>query len=735
MKKHITLIIFLFLVSFGHAETQKGIITVPYHDAEGNIGKLISPDLEEDAITLKGGVLQVDNNNNRRTITFTKENSLFKYQGKVLTNIKPETETLPSYLILDDKGNIIGGEITVNEKGSIYSLNNQRISAPPNTHVQIIDKDHTKIILPDSAKLTEYPVINRDTSGIVEVTGKNIQLPNGYNLRSGTIQVQEFAKIASPSDPPTINGFTVHDGASIEFAQEQNMLERWSDDLGTRVLFNGKEVEVRDGARVTFDPEAYVTGIPTATERGYLKALNLETANNKKYFYAGDKGEHIRLIQRFVSSEETGEYDKKTVQAVLEWQKAQNGKLAADGKFGKNSLIYALQESSATMEVATTFESEGEVRVFKKSINKKEGLGLDVVEQSTIKVGNRKFVVTSTLTQQGKLLNSLNGKTLKVGSKGNDVSVLHDYLQDTGFLDGIETKGLLRESYFGSETEEALRRWQEFVYQSHGMCVGAVLENKCKFDGIFGKKSLAAAQKFEKQPEVYQELARETGETTAVPVELTVKNWRNSVTSKVIYDPSDVEIKEEQKIKENNEVITTVRTSMPAPEKMKRNYKAYVYIDRATQLGYYIQEGQIVQNFVVGVGTGNDPDNPNPSLATPSGIFSVSSIQKDKPVGKWSQEGTLGILKPNEGYKTRKFGVPIGKLASVYGPGFFSLRDDKTGKLVQYGIHGTSCYGNLQLHLTPSGSRYFSHGCIRMTNSDWNDLSQRITPGTKVVIG
>jgi len=89
---------------------------------------------------------------------------------------------------------------------------------------------------------------------------------------------------------------------------------------------------------------------------------------------------------------------------------------------------------------------------------------------------------------------------------------------------------------------------------------------------------------------------------------------------------------------------------------------------------------------------------------TPTGRFTVQQVQNSS---KWTYD----------------FGDGRGQTPGAYGPWFIRL---KTPGWSGIGIHGT--------HDPDSIGRMITQGCIRMKNSDLEDLKKKVFVGMKVVI-
>lgn len=173
-------------------------------------------------------------------------------------------------------------------------------------------------------------------------------------------------------------------------------------------------------------------------------------------------------------------------------------------------------------------------------------------------------------------------------------------------------------------------------------------------------------------------------------------------------------------------------------KKLELTQAAYtgIFIDLQTQELSYFKNGVEVSRSHVGIGMGNNPEKPDPSVATIPGDYEITGIQKNKGSGKWARDLWYTGLDQDEGY----YDSPRGRTFNVYGPGFIGLKEKTTGKITQIGIHGTNILGEGQLtYYQGLGKRvgqgaYVSHGCIRMKNDEWLELKTRVGKETPVII-
>ncbi|MBP6857077.1 peptidoglycan-binding protein [Candidatus Pacearchaeota archaeon] len=250
--------------------------------------------------------------------------------------------------------------------------------------------------------------------------------------------------------------------------------------LGKDVKFSGNSLHSSgSGFKLSFNP-----GVSTSST-GEVP-ISLSNAKNGKYFYNGDTGDDVKNIQRIVGVIPTGNYDKITEQAVIKWQ-AENG-LASDGKFGKNSLEKA------------------------------------------------NYIYNFDLSK------SSNGKSFKLGDKGEDVKSIQSMLISQGYLSKTFTNAYGKEvssidGYFGFRTENALKEWQR--------------KNGLNPNGIFEETSSKKATK----------LSKETINLNMMGGSSTITNGRNGLDI-AMKGRGSLEIAGKKYLFEGGELKENLRTSL-----------------------------------------------------------------------------------------------------------------------------------------------------------------------------
>lgn len=126
---------------------------------------------------------------------------------------------------------------------------------------------------------------------------------------------------------------------------------------------------------------------------------------------------------------------------------------------------------------------------------------------------------------------------------------------------------------------------------------------------------------------------------------------------------------------------------------VKSSYRMYLYRGK-----------ELERTFPVAVGTNGGQKQRVGDSRTPTGTFTVQQIQNAR---SWTYD----------------FGDGRGPTQGAYGPWFIRL---KTPGWSGIGIHGT--------HAPESIGTMITQGCIRMHNSDLEELKRLVYPGMKVVI-
>ena len=653
--------------------------------------------------------LKIDFTEKYNLITFLDGNyfELLQRERKtVFDGIKSQNKDTISYLKLNFTGNITEADFTtLSTKPKTFIIENDKIYVPANSRL-IYKNGKVNLQISDNADLKEVPkLLNSDIFGnVVEVKGKNIKLPGGNVLNEGTITYINGVPYVKTGDRALINGIDIKPtSGDIELKfSSKGFIRSAGEYFGLVNKESGNFVRITDkieangnGVSVGLNPSSFVGNNPSESYLSYMNDLSVSSAKNEKYFTLGDKGEDVKLIQKLVGVKEDGVYGTETSGAVKIWQK-ENG-LNADGLFGPESLKTALGFDNTKNVVIAPNGG----RVLISSNN--DALNMDFTGKATFKVGSEIFYTDDI--KENSYLKSLsfsgsnNKKSFQIGDEGKDVKLIQKFF------------GLDQTGKFDEKTEQALRSWQS----SSGIVV----------DGKFGPESLKTAST--DKTEIYRNIKEHINNNAEVPVDITLRNSDGSINKKLSLKEPTTAISSKEVIssiekinigKNDNEINVPLKTGN------------YIYLDRSTQKGYYIENGEIIQGFRIGIGTGNNPNILDSDLSTPKGEFTVHSVEYNKPVGKWAKDIPFGLLKEDEGYAS---GIK-GRLLSVYGPGFIVMQDNK-GRIIQEGIHGTNPLGMGQLLLTPSGKRYVSHGCIRMLNDDWRNLVSNIKKGTKVIIG
>lgn len=134
--------------------------------------------------------------------------------------------------------------------------------------------------------------------------------------------------------------------------------------------------------------------------------------------------------------------------------------------------------------------------------------------------------------------------------------------------------------------------------------------------------------------------------------------------------------------------------------------KGLIYISKAEMtLTLLDSRGSVVRTYPMACGKGIGPKRQKGDMKTPEGVFSLQQIQDASTWGHNFNDGK-------------------GFIRHAYGPWFLRLKTPGFGGI---GIHGT--------HAPESIGSRATEGCIRLENSDVDDLQKRVTPGMTVIIG
>ncbi|MGE4589642.1 MAG: L,D-transpeptidase [Acidaminococcaceae bacterium] len=144
--------------------------------------------------------------------------------------------------------------------------------------------------------------------------------------------------------------------------------------------------------------------------------------------------------------------------------------------------------------------------------------------------------------------------------------------------------------------------------------------------------------------------------------------------------------------------------SKPKAEEEKKPVPEYkIVIDKSEYSLALIKDGKVEKVYDVAIGKNPGQKKKVGDMKTPTGEFVVDEILD---ASYWKHD-----------FKDGK-----GEIEGAYGPWFISLETGWDG----IGIHGT--------HDPSSIKTMVSEGCVRMNNSDVEELKAKIQPGTKVII-
>lgn len=241
----------------------------------------------------------------------------------------------------------------------------------------------------------------------------------------GSATIADYNKMAyngslavAMGDVFSINGFEVNAKAGdvpLRFGKKgvTQCLKDWCDisnilapneDRENFIRFSDK-IEIQgSGFSLRFNPQNLIDNEKSATN-GYTHYLALP---QKGYYAQGDKGDNIKLIQRFLGVSESGNFDSATEQGLEKFQndyysrynvcigKTTANSCEADGRLGPKTLEVITKGVSPKRNVGNTLEITPEGGLITLG-NGKTGIEVNVYGKSEIKIGGKKFV-----TEQGE---------------------------------------------------------------------------------------------------------------------------------------------------------------------------------------------------------------------------------------------------------------------------------------------------------------------------------------------
>ncbi len=482
-------------------QIQEGTIQFS-NEEESEIGNLVGEDFDQDDISVKG--IEFTKEGNNSIFVFTEDESSINIKGHKFENIQAQSESKhPTYVEINNKGKILGADFTTNDKGDFYTINNDKIYVPPNSRL-FFNGEKTEILVKEGGQLEKFPeLIDSDLQGnIIEITGKNIKLPEEYVvLNEGKITYFDGKPFIKEGDTVLINDFVMKaTDEDVELRFGGRSLFSWGEEKGNfvrikrdEVIFNGKGV-------FEFNPGNYVERYDKFSN-GYLRLMELPESNRP--IQLGDRGKKIKLIQRLVGVKEDGVFGESTERALKIWQ--EENAIRIDGKFGQNSL-----------EKALTSDSTRNIKLIPKNgkilVVRKEGkLNIDFNGDSIFGIGSKTFEINKGTKNEYlkdlSLSRANNERYFQRGDKGEDVKLIQK-------LVGVEEDGI-----FGRDTERAVKEWQK--------------ENKIMVDGRFGQQSYATSFRGEA---VYKKIKKGILNNLEVPVELTLRDGKGEKISVLLED-------------------------------------------------------------------------------------------------------------------------------------------------------------------------------------------------------
>jgi len=197
------ILLFLSLLAIISADTgQAGStetgISQSYESA-AQIGNIIGPALNAGDIIVQGVSIEKPANSKKTDVSITKEGGYIKTKNGEFNNIQPETANNKASFVLDENGSVSYCNFYTNENGSVYTLGNYNIFAPPNSHI-FYSNGKAEVTVPSGTNLEEEDlprlISNPDVSiknNIIEFGADrrsgSLGLPNGNMLQNGALVI------------------------------------------------------------------------------------------------------------------------------------------------------------------------------------------------------------------------------------------------------------------------------------------------------------------------------------------------------------------------------------------------------------------------------------------------------------------------------------------------------------------------------------------------------------------
>jgi len=170
------------------------------NEKEVNIGSFVGKNLNEKDVSVRG--IEISKKKGGIIFTFTEKNSKACIKENCFENIKSQSEAEhPTYLELDEQGNVLKADFTTNERGGTYTLGGSNFDVPPNSRIYYTTENELK--LPEKTEIKEI-------TGSGKITGENIKLPTGHIMNSGTLSFDKYGTaFLNIEDKVTINNVEI----------------------------------------------------------------------------------------------------------------------------------------------------------------------------------------------------------------------------------------------------------------------------------------------------------------------------------------------------------------------------------------------------------------------------------------------------------------------------------------------------------------------------------------------
>lgn len=240
-------------------------------EKNGEIGNLVGKDVKKEEVEVSKG-MKLDKKEGITTLTFTETNCYAKIRGKVFMNVKQGDDNTNAYIKLDEKGEVVEGDITAAREGT-YEFGEKKIQAEEDTRIvykegviEIHGKDK-------NVKIDEYNV--RLNGEKIKAEGDKIT-GEDFTLNTGTADEARIRGVEkSKAGEATVNEYgyilgknTVGENSKVVVTSEQGALfmkscqdssglSKYVSTCGQRIAMDGEgfSVQVKEGKNFGLDIE------------------------------------------------------------------------------------------------------------------------------------------------------------------------------------------------------------------------------------------------------------------------------------------------------------------------------------------------------------------------------------------------------------------------------------------------------------------------------------------------